>query len=180
MKNLEKVRLTWTEASLRIVQFCDDNIISDMETHAMTMRRYKGKFEQSWTATLISMEEVDILRIIYDSVKATSTYKLVTSFEINKANWPQFLRAASMYTKDFLEYLQAMGKRTHSSFIPPLYKTKGIKGLVTYYCEGFTKRVGTSLYESELNECEELGCQKTLRAVSTLFLTRLYARKMPT
>ena len=86
------------------------------------------------------------MRIIYDSVKATSTdnftsriarVRLVTAFEINEANWPQFLRAASMYTKDFLEYLQAMGKRTHSSFIPPLYKTKGIKGLVTYYCEGF-------------------------------------------
>ena len=29
----------------------------------------------------------------------------------------------------------------------------------------------------ELNECKELGRQKTLRAVSTLFLTRLYARR---
>ena len=62
-----------------------------------------------------------------------------------------------------------MGKRTHPTFIPPRYKTKGIKRLVTYYCEGFPKRVGTALYETELNECYELGCQKTLSAVTVLF-----------
>ena len=73
--------------------------------------------------------------------------------------------------------MQAMGRRTDPAFIPPLYKTKGVKGLVTYYCEGFPKRVGTALYETELNECEELGCQKTLSAVADLFLQRLYARR---
>ena len=103
--------------------------------------------------------------------------RLTTPFDINEANWPQFLRAASMYTKEFLEYLRVMGKRTHSSFIPPLYRTKGIKGLVTYYCEGYPEKVGTALYEAELNECEELGVQKSLGAVTALFLQRLYRRR---
>ena len=52
------------------------------------------------------MDEEDILRIIYDSVKATRTdnftsrlarVRLITPFEINETNWPQFLRAASMH-----------------------------------------------------------------------------------
>ena len=105
------------------------------------------------------MEEDDILDIIYDYVKATSNenfttwlscVKLTTGFEISKETYVELLKCASAYTHRFTEYLQITAKRTNPDFIPPLYKTHGVKGIVQYYVEGHPDKTTNNELNKEL------------------------------
>ena len=186
MRELEKIKRTYPRSTFRIIEFCTTQVISDLETQAMTMTKYQSMLSQSWTSTLISLEEDEILEIIYDSVKATSNenfttrlsrVKLTTGFEISKETYVELLKCASAYTHRFTEYLQIMAKRTNPAFIPPLYKTHGVKGIVQYYLEGYPDKIGVSLYETEVTENPLLGQQRDFKSFTLMFLQRLYARK---
>ena len=186
MRELEKIKRTYPRSTFRIIEFCTTQVIADLETQAMTMTKYQGMLSQSWTSTLISLEEDEILEIIYDSVKATSNenfttrlsrVKLTTGFEISKETYVELLKCASAYTHRFTEYLQIMAKRTNPAFIPPLSKTHGVKGIVQYYLEGYPDKIGVSLYETEVTENPLLGQQRDFKSFTLMFLQRLYARK---